>query len=117
MGERRRNVRTELQAELVLKRLDGQSGEKVAIRVSDVSKSGIGFECAEQLEIGAVYECFLTIWTQEIIHVFVEIVRGEKREDGYRYGGIFIGMPDMEAWRIEAYQTVEEYKNKTETES
>lgn len=110
MEERRRSVRTELQAELVLKRLDGQGGEKVEISVSDVSKSGIGFLCAEPLEMGAVYECFLTIWTREVIHVFIEIVRGEKKEDGYRYGGIFVGMLDMDAWRIEAYQTVEEYR-------
>lgn len=110
MVERRRNPRTELHAELLMKRLDQQTGEKVTIQVCDVSKSGIGFECKEQLEMGAVYECFLTIWTKEVIHAFVEIVRGEKKEEEYRYGGIFVGMNDLDAYRIQVYQTVEEYR-------
>lgn len=93
-----------------MKRLDRQEGEKTAIQICDVSVTGIGFTCAAQLEMGAVYECFLTIWTKEVIHSFVEIVRGEKRDEDYRYGGIFIGMTEMDAYRIRVYQTVEEYK-------
>jgi hypothetical protein len=33
-------------------------------------------------------------------------VRADKNEDGFVYGGIFIGMPEMDAARIEVYQTV-----------
>lgn len=113
MEERRRNLRTELHAELLMKRLNGGAGEKgemVEISVCDLSKSGIGFECKEELEKGAMYECFLTIWTKETIRCFVEIVRSEKRDDGYRYGATFVGMTEMEAYRIQVYQTVEEYK-------
>ena len=110
MEERRRSLRTELSAELLMKRLDQQTGEKVEISICDVSKTGVGFECKEQLEMGAVYECFLTIWTKDVIHAFVEIIRGEKLEEGYRYGSIFIGMNELDAYRIQVYQTVEEYR-------
>lgn len=110
MEERRRSIRTELHAELLMKRLDRQSEEKVAIQICDLSKSGVGFECGEHLEIGAVYGCNLTIWTREVIEVFIEIVRGEKLEEGFRYGGSFVGMNEMDAHRIQVYQTVEEYK-------
>lgn len=110
MEERRRSVRTELSAELLMKRLDQQTGEKVEISICDLSKTGLGFCCKEQLEMGAVYECFLTISTKDVIQVFVEIVRGEKREDDFHYGGTFIGMNDLDAYRIQVYQTVEEYK-------
>ena len=30
----------------------------------------------------------------------------EKKEDGFAYGAIFIGMPEMEASRIQLYDTI-----------
>ena len=93
-----------------MNRLDSKTEEKIRIQICDLSKRGIGFICEEQLEIGAVYECSLTIWTKEVIQVFIEIVRGEKLENGFRYGGSFVGMNDLDAYRIQVYQTVEEYK-------
>lgn len=110
MEERRRSIRTELHAELLMNRLGTQTEEKVIIQICDLSKRGIGFICEGQLEMGAVYECDLTIWTKEVIQVFIEIVRGEKLENGFRYGGSFVGMNDLDAYRIQVYQTVEEYK-------
>ena len=110
MEERRRNLRTELEAELLMKRLDQQTGEKVAIHICDVSKTGIGFLCDEMLDRGAVYECFLTIWTKEVIHAFIEIVRVTEQNDTLHYGATFVGMSEMEAERIQVYQTVEQYK-------
>lgn len=94
-------------SKLVIKRLDGNSGNKVSINISDISKTGIGFECEEALQIGEVYEAYLTIWTREVIHAFLQIVRIELGSDGYYdYGAIFIGMPEMDMSRIEIYQTV-----------
>ncbi len=108
MVEKRRNKRTELLSRIILKRLDGSKIEEAVIEVTDVSKTGVGFTSREPLTIGAVYESFLTIWTKEVLHAFVEIVRIEKTDSGYQYGGIFIGMPEMDAARIETYQTVED---------
>ncbi len=110
MEERRRANRRELVSKLVVKRLDGNAKEEVEIEISDVSKSGIGFCCGELLGIGAVYEAFLRIWTQEVIHAFLEVVRIEKKADGYHYGAVFIGMPESDATRIEVYDTVERMK-------
>ena len=108
MEERRKNKRSELKSKLVLKRLD-QGNEEVGIDILDVSKTGIGFDCDQKLMIGSVYESYLTIWTKEVIHAFLEIRRIEKiDENNYNYGAIFIGMPEMDAARIEVYQTVEE---------
>lgn len=112
MKERRKNHRMNLASRLVIKRLDNPvQGEDVAIEVTDVSKSGVGFICTEILTIGAVYESFLTIWTKEVLHAFLEIVRIEKKEDDiFEYGAIFIGMPEMDAARIETYNTIESLK-------
>ncbi len=106
MDERRKKERLGLSSRLVIKQLDGQGTHEVAIEVNDVSKSGVGFSSTEVLTIGAVYEGFLTIWTKEVLHAFIEIVRIEKKAEYYEYGAIFIGMPEMEASRIEVYQTI-----------
>ncbi|MBE5883140.1 MAG: PilZ domain-containing protein [Lachnospiraceae bacterium] len=108
MKERRKDKRTELQSKLIVKRLDGEEGKEVAIEIVDVSKGGVGFQCEEVLSIGEVYESYLTIWTQEVIHAFLQIVRIELKNDGYSYGASFVGMPEMDASRIEVYQTVSE---------
>lgn len=106
MEERRKSKRTELLSKLLIKRLGGETAEEVGIDITDLSKTGIGFTCVEPLLIGNVYETFLTIWTKEVIHAFLEIIRIEKIEGGFAYGAIFIGMPEMDASRIEVYQTV-----------
>ena len=109
MEDRRKSKRTELKSRLVLTRLD-QENEEVGIEILDLSKTGIGFNCQQKLMIGAVYEAYLTIWTKEVIHAFLEIRRIEKIDDeNFNYGAIFIGMPEMDAARIEVYQTVEEH--------
>ena len=110
MEERRRTNRRTLESKLLIKRLDGWGQEDAQIEITDVSKTGIGFSCNKLLDIGAVYESFLRIWTQEVIHAFVEIVRIEKTGQNYSYGAIFIGMPESEAARIEAYDTIESMK-------
>lgn len=108
MEERRRSNRRELSSQLILKRLNGGGvSEEVEIEIVDVSKTGVGFTCDKALEIGAVYEAYLRIWTQEVLHAFLEIVRIEKKGTTFFYGSIFIGMPEMDAARIAVYDTVE----------
>lgn len=106
MEERRKSKRTLMESKIVMKRLDSEVDKEVLINIIDVSKSGIGFECEEALTIGDVYESFLTIWTKEIIHAFLQIVRIELGSSGYVYGATFIGMPEIDSARIEVYQTV-----------
>lgn len=110
MDERRKSKRTELTSTLIMKRLDadGTGSQEVAIEITDVSKGGIGFTSLQPLKIGAVYESYLTIWTKEVIHAFLQIVRIELNGDRYGYGASFVGMPEMDAGRIEVYQTLEE---------
>lgn len=110
MDERRKSKRTSIQSTLIMKRLDGDDefSQEVLIDITDVSKSGVGFTCEHPLMIGAVYESFLTIWTKEVLHAFLRICRIELIEDGFSYGASFVGMPEMDAKRIETYQTINE---------
>lgn len=109
MEERRRNNRLELNSKLIVKRLDGGQSKEVSIEITDVSKTGIGFVSEATLNIGEVYEAFLTIWTKEVLHAFMEIVRIEKHGADFIYGAIFVGMPEMDAARIEVYETVNKH--------
>ena len=111
MEERRRSKRTDLHSRLLVKRIDTSGQEEIAVDVKNVSKTGIGFYCNEILDMGAVYEAYLTIWTKEVIHAFIEIVRIEKIEDGYEFGGLFIGMPEIDLQRIEVYNAVNDAEN------
>lgn len=104
--ERRKSRRMELDSTLVIKRLDDGSQEEIAIEIDDVSKTGIGFHCDTPLMIGTVYESYLQIWTKEVLHAFLEIVRIEKQGGVFQYGAIFIGMPEMDLSRITVYETV-----------
>ena len=106
MVERRKSKRTKLDSRLVMKRLDDGKSNEVQIEILDVSKSDVGFSCYEKLFIGEVYESFLTIWTKEVLHAFLQIVRIEMKGDKFLYGATFVGMPEMEASRIEVYQTI-----------
>jgi len=107
MEDRRKSKRLELDSTLIMKSLNASGGtQEVQIEVVDLSKTGIGFTCAEPLMIGTIYEAYLVIWTKEKIHVFLEIVRIEKRQEDYNYGATFVGMPGMDASRIATYDVV-----------
>ena len=97
-----------MDSKLMIKRLDGESHTEIDIEVTDVSKTGVGFVAEHPLQIGEVYEAYLTIWTKEVLHAFLQIVRIELKGAEYSYGAVFIGMPEMDASRIEVYQTVNE---------
>ena len=106
MQEKRNSRRMSLSAKLLIKNMHDTSDkpEEIEIDVLDVSKTGVGFSCRFPLAIGAVYETFLKIWTDEVIHAFLKVVRIEQSEDGnYICGTIFIGLPEMNARRIEVY--------------
>ena len=110
MQERRKSKRLDLAGKLIIKPI-GQtdSPESVTIDVADCSRHGLGFVTEKHLVMGDNYEAYLTIWTKEVLHVFIQIVRGEKRDDGtIAYGSVFIGMPDAERQRIAVYETVQE---------
>lgn len=107
MQERRRNKRMELEAKLIIKSLNNPGEQHEAIiEIVDVSKTGVGFNCDLALTIGTVYEAYLTIWTKEVLHTFIEIVRIVKQGDSYNYGSTFVGMPGMDVSRISIYDMV-----------
>lgn len=112
MDERRKSKRTEMSSKIMINRLDGGENrrQETAIDIVDVSKKGLGFECTEELRIGEIYEAYLTIWTKEVLHAVLQIVRIERHPDRNSYGAVFIGMSETDQARITTYQTVSEWE-------
>lgn len=117
MNERRRNKRLELESKLIVKSLnDPKEQHEAIIDIVDASKTGVGFNCDLPLTIGTIYEAYLTIWTKEVLHTFIEVVRIEKKGDTFNYGATFVGMPGMDASRISIYDMVNTELEKQENQ-
>ncbi len=116
MEERRRHKRTELNSHIIIKSMGGADESREAvIEIADVSKTGVGFISTEHLEIDSTYEAYLRIWTSDVLHAFLKVVRIEKAEDSdsiYHYGAVFVGMPEMDASKISIYQQFDEANRK-----
>lgn len=120
MEERRRSKRLELDVSLELERLDRDgitTLKYVHVDINDLSRSGIGFNAEQELEIGSFYNTKLEIWTKEIIDTIVKVVRKNKTEKGFNYGGTFVGMTDTDALKIEIYQMFDEVRKREKEEA
>lgn len=108
MEEKRRDKRLDLDVNIQLQRLDEDGVTTLKflhVDVVDISKGGIGFNSKQQLEIESYYDTKIQIWTKEVVDAVIEIVREVALPDGtYHYGGVFIGMTDIDALKIDIYQ-------------
>ena len=106
-NEQRKSKRLALSAEIALKPLGSTVARtQMLVEIEDVSKNGIGFISDAVLETGSTYEANLKIWTDETLDVFLQIVRRIQFGNQFQYGAIFIGMSDVDAGRIQTYQTI-----------
>lgn len=107
MQEKRKHKRLDLDVSIELERLDADGITTIKyshVNVVDISRSGIGFKCAQQLEVGMEYNTQIQIWTKEIIDVVVKVVRMEPLKEGYRYGGVFVEMTETDELKVDIYQ-------------
>lgn len=107
MIERRKHKRLELDVSLELERIeeDGITTLKyIHVDVTDISRGGLGFITKHKLEIGTYYDTKIQIWTGEVVKTAIEIIHSEELENGYKYGGEFVGMTDTDALKIDIYQ-------------
>lgn len=108
MEEKRKYKRLDLEVDLQLERLDEDEITTIKyarVRVNDLSRGGIGFTSKQQLEVHSYYNAKIQIWTKETVDAVIEIIRCQKNPDGgYNYGGVFIGMVDSDALKIQIYE-------------
>ncbi len=116
MEEKRKSRRHEIDLEIRLRRLSGGSLEEnprpITVELKDLSKSGLGFFSQEEFEVGSFYDAKITLWTMESMDALFEIVRCQPVEGGYVYGGMFVALPDTDAFRIDVYELFKEAQEK-----
>ena len=103
MEEKRKAKRMVLNAHVIIKRLDGNRHERIPVDVLNLSKTGIGFQCAQKLELNSMYEAELVLWTKETISCFINITRAADKGDVMVYGATFIGMTEHDSCKIDIY--------------
>ena len=108
MEEKRKHKRLDLDVNVQLERLDEEGVttlKYVHVDVTDISRSGIGFNCQKELAIGTYYDTKIQIWTKEVIPAIIRIVRCERVEEGkYNCGATFVGLTESDQLKINIYQ-------------
>jgi hypothetical protein len=107
MQEKRRDRRMSLEAAIELERLDKQeltTLKLINVNVTDMSGSGMGFRSSQPLDIHAMYDTTIQIWTRDVIHAVIRVVRCEKISEGvYQCGATFVGLGRADALKITIY--------------
>ena len=104
MEEKRKNKRLDLDVNVQLERLDEDGVTTLKFVHVDVTD----IDCKKKLEMNSYYDAKIQIWTKEVVDAVIQIVRSEEKPDGFHYGGVFIGMTDTDALKIDIYQIFNE---------
>lgn len=113
MEDRRKSKRLELEVAVQFSRIEEGRVTTVKyeqVQVTDMSRSGIGFTTTQELKVNDFYDTKIRIWTGETLDTVVQIRRGEKTGDKYQYGGVFVGMTELDAQKVDIYQMFQEVK-------
>lgn len=89
-------------------------GETIIADVTNISKSGIGFETEHTLADHSFYRARLELETKESMDAIIETVRHSENmkndEDKIQYGGRFIAMSNNDQFKIEVFRLFVEEK-------
>jgi hypothetical protein len=107
MQEKRKDKRLHLEAAIELERLDQEeltTLKLIHVNVTDLSSSGMGFQSTQPMDLHAMYNTSIQIWTKETIHAVIRIVRCEQIAEGvYRCGARFVGLSRGDTLKINIY--------------
>lgn len=98
MIEKRKSKRIDVDMTLKISDLFKQDNVKIEnisapIKVTNISKSGIGFETSALLPINYYFNTKLTLGKESsVLYTVVQIVRVEAKDDVMYYGAKFIGL-------------------------
>ena len=108
--ERRKCQRFPIKLDLKASRLYKQdhveiSGIDADIRLVDISRTGIGFLCEQELPLNYYFDTKIDFMGKDYFYCVIKIVRiGNIKEDGKRvYGAEFVGLAPFLADKIDQY--------------
>ena len=108
MDEKRKFKRLPLELELNISELFKQDynmipGLNESIEVTNISKAGIGFICANELPIGYYFDSKIQLPDKHFFSV-IKIVRCEQTDKGYIIGCEFVGLADILSKSVDEYE-------------
>ena len=106
MEERRKYNRFPLKLELTISTLFKQDYELVpnineSIQVKNISKSGIGFLCSNELPVNYYFDAKIQLTPDKHFYAVLKILRVDKVDEGYFVGCEFIGLADILSMRVD----------------
>ncbi len=115
MNEKRRAKRYIAHMDLNVSKLFKQDSEPITgltspIKVTNISRVGVGFESKDLLPNGYYFNAALHLGEeQDTLYCVIRIVRQKELGDGvYEYGAEFVGMPSVLNYIFEEYEEVSE---------
>ncbi|MFW6015464.1 MAG: PilZ domain-containing protein [bacterium] len=109
MKEKRKHKRLGIKLELQIDSLFKQNNVtledlNVDINVVNISKSGIGFKCKEELPLNYYFNAKIELDEQDYFYAVIKIIRKEKIEDEYIFGCVFVGLAHFLADKVDKYE-------------
>lgn len=109
MEEKRKFSRLPLKLELTISSLFKQDYELIPginenIEVKDISKSGIGFTCGQELPLNYYFDAKIQLTGDQFFYAVLKIIRTEKAGNGYFVGCEFVGLADILSMRVDLYE-------------
>lgn len=108
MEEKRKFKRLPLKLELTISDLFKQDYQEISdlntsIEVHDISKSGLGFTCNQELPIGFYFDAKIQLTDDKHFFAVLKIVRVDKLDSRFWVGCEFVGLADVLSSRIDEY--------------
>jgi len=111
MEERRRNKRLPVKLELDIDKLFKQDNELIHdinefIHVINVSKTGIGFTCKDDLPLGYYFNAKIEFDKYRYFYCVIKIIRKRENGDGFLFGCEFVGLAEFLANKVDEYEAI-----------
>lgn len=109
MYDRRKSKRLPIKLNLTITSLFKQDNLKISglnedIEVINISKSGIGFKCKQELPTDYYFDANIELTGGKHFFCVLRIVRIEKQEEDYYVGCEFVGLADILTKSVDDYE-------------
>lgn len=108
MQEKRKQKRYPFDITLKIESLYKQDNVKISkdvddIVLSDISRSGIGFESSHDMPLDFYFNAKITFDENKYFYCVLKIIRREEKEGIFHYGCEFVGLADVLSIMVEDY--------------
>jgi len=109
MENRRKHKRLPIKIKLAINELFKQDNEIIdhinyQAYVTNISKTGIGFECQSAIPISYYFDARIDFSEKEFFYCVLKIVRIEEHEGYYIYGCEFVGLAEFLSDKVDMYE-------------